>query len=234
MLEKTHLAQWRALHRNAWMASLHTWWGCQFSTAASTFSGEVCRCHCRDAGEGLEVCKPSWSSCLVVPCLNQEMKQDIQVAEQENKTKAEVKVTTEVTEVSNCEPALTSMSGHPKADPAFQCKAGKACENKILKCSMSQHVWLEAAGTSDHHQSWGGRTADVSEEPGYRLLPSEESFFEGLRGLFGLGRLGSRETWQADVAQYKYRQQVHHSDQGFDRDASSHDICACTMGAQYS
>ena len=56
MFEKTHLAQWRALHRNAWMASLHTWWGCQFSAATSTFSGEVCRCHCRDAGEGLEVC----------------------------------------------------------------------------------------------------------------------------------------------------------------------------------
>ena len=61
MFEKTHLAQWQALHRNAWMASLHTWWGCQFSTATSTFSGEVCRCHCRDAGEGLEVCKPCGS-----------------------------------------------------------------------------------------------------------------------------------------------------------------------------
>lgn len=86
----------------------------------------------------------------MVPCLNQEMKQDIQVAEQENKTKAiEVTEITEITEV----PTVNLLSGHPKADPAFQCKAGKACENKILKCSIYQHVWLEAAGTSDHHQS---------------------------------------------------------------------------------
>lgn len=86
----------------------------------------------------------------MVPCLNQEMKQDIQVAEQENKTKAiEVTEITEIAEVRT----VNLLSGHPKADPAFQCKAGKACENKILKCSIYQHVWLEAAGTSDHHQS---------------------------------------------------------------------------------
>lgn len=50
------------------------------------------------------------------------MKQDIQVAEQENKTKAiEVTEITEITEV----PTVNLLSGHPKADPAFQCKAGK-------------------------------------------------------------------------------------------------------------
>lgn len=126
---------------------------------------------------------------------------------------------------SNCEPVVRSS----KSRPSFSVQGRE--ENKILKCSMYQHVWLEAAGTSDHHQSWGGRTADLSEEPGYRLLPSE-ACLDWEAGKCGRLMLRSTNTGSKCITQTR----VCEFETNYvtpDRDASSsHDICACTMGAQ--
>ena len=129
---------------------------------------------------------------------------------------------------SNCEPVVRSS----KSRPSFSVQGRESLwEQKSWNAACISMFGGRQLAHSDHHQSWGGRTADLSEEPGYRLLPSE-ACLDWEAGKCGRLMLRSTNTGSKCITQTRVCS-FETKDVTPDRDASSsHDICACTMGAQ--